>query len=275
MPREALLIRTLVDLADNLVDDFDVIDVLTMLSDRCVQTLDVASAGVMLAAPSGELQVVASSSDTMRDLEIFELQANEGPCVDCFRSGRAVHLDLATIDGRWPLFTARAIEAGFYSVHALPMHLRGRVIGAINMFRTDPGGLEEADVLAGQALADVATIAILQHQAVVDGQTLNNQLNQALNSRIIIEQAKGMVSEAVHLDMDQAFQRLRHHARNHGLRLTDVCVEIVNGTMTGGSLDALPAARRGRPSRDAPVKPRRTTAGPADLGTTPSAGDGT
>jgi GAF domain-containing protein len=233
MPREALLIRTLVDLADNLVDDFDVIDVLTLLSSRCVETLDVTSAGVMLAAPSGELQLVASSSEAMRALEMFELQANEGPCVDCFRSGKAiVNLELSSIGGRWPLFATRATEAGFQSVHALPMRLRGRVIGALNMFRSDPGGLKEADVVAAQALADVATIAILQHQASVNGQILNNQLNQALNSR-----------EALHVDMDNAFQRLRGHARNHGLRLTDVCLGIVNGEVSSGSLDHLPAAR--------------------------------
>ena len=126
MSREALLVRTLVELADNLVEDFDVIDVLTVLSDRCVEVLDVDSAGVMLASPGGELQVVASSSDTMRGLELFELQANEGPCVDCFRERRAiVNLELSAVDARWPRFARRAVADGFHSVHALPMHLRG------------------------------------------------------------------------------------------------------------------------------------------------------
>ena len=195
MTREAQLVQTLVELADNLVDDFDVIDVLTMLSDRCVETLDVSAAGVMLAAPSGELQVVASSSDAMRVLELFQLQANEGPCVDSYRDARAiVNLELSAVDGRWPRFTPRAIVAGFHSVHSLPMRLRGRTIGALNMFRAGTGALDESDVLAAQALADVATIAILQHQTVVNAQILNEQLNQALNSRIIIEQAKGKVS---------------------------------------------------------------------------------
>ena len=130
MTREALLVQTLVELADNLVDDFDVIDVLTVLSDRCVEVLDVDSAGVMLAAPGGELQVVASSSAAMRGLELFELQADEGPCVDCFVSGQPiVNLELAAVDDRWPRFARRAVADGFHSVHALPMHLRGVTVG--------------------------------------------------------------------------------------------------------------------------------------------------
>jgi GAF domain-containing protein len=254
MSREALLVHTLVELADNLVEDFDVIDVLTVLSDRCVEVLDVDSAGVMLAAPGGELQVVASSSDAMRVLELFELQADEGPCVDCYQSGLPiVNLELTAVDGRWPRFARRAVEAGVHSVHALPMHLRGRTVGALNLFRTLPGPLQDDDVLVAQALADVATIAIIQHQTSVDAAVLNAQLNEALNSRIIIEQAKGKISEAAGLDMDRAFQRLRNHARSHNLRLTELSRGIAEGTVAVGSLDRLvaipppvaPASRRG------------------------------
>jgi GAF domain-containing protein len=238
MPQEALLLRTIVDVADSLVDDFDIVDLLTLLSDGCVEALDVASAGVMLGAPSGELQVIASSSEAMRTLELFQLQSREGPCLDCFRSGSAiVNLELSAMDGRWPRFALQAIEAGFHSVHSLPLRLRGRTIGALNMFRTTVGPLDENDVSAAQALADVATIAILQHQATVDAQTLNNQLSQALNSRIIIEQAKGRVSEAANLDMDQAFQRLRNHARNRNLRLTDLCRAVADRTRSPITLD--------------------------------------
>jgi GAF domain-containing protein len=245
MQREASLIRTLVELADNLVDDFDVVDVLAMLSDRCVDSLDVTAAGVMLASATGELQVVASSSETMRILELFELQADEGPCVDCFRQDKAiVNVELSAVGGRWPRFTPRALAGGFHSVHALPMHLRGRTIGALNLFRTDEGPLDDADVLAAQSLADVATIAILQYRAAVDAQVLNGQLNQALNSRIIIEQAKGRISQAADLDMDQAFQRLRSHARRHNLRLTDLCRSIADGSVTIPSVDPLPPARK-------------------------------
>ena len=240
MPQEAVLLRTIVELADSLVDDFGIVEMLTLLSDGCVDALDVAAAGVMLGAPSGALQVIASSSEAMRDLELFQLQSHEGPCLDCYRSGSAiVNIELSATDGRWPRFTARAIEAGFHSVHSLPLRLRGNTIGALNMFRTNVGPLDETDVAAAQALADVATIAILQHQATLDAQTLNNQLTQALNSRVIIEQAKGKVSEAAHLDMDQAFQRLRNHARNHNLRLTDLCRAIAEGTRIPTALDPL------------------------------------
>jgi GAF domain-containing protein len=244
MTREALLVQTLVELADSLVDDFDVIDVLSVLTDRCVDTLDVSAAGVMLAAPAGVLQVVASSSEAMRVLELFQLQADEGPCVDCYRDGGAiVNLQLSAIDGRWPRFTPRALAQGFHSVHCLPMRLRGRTIGALNLFRSAAGALEEADVLAAQGLADVATIAILQHQASVNAQVLNDQLNLALNGRVMIEQAKGKISEAVGLDMDLAFQRLRNHARNHNLGLTDLARAIATGTMRPTALDPLGSHR--------------------------------
>src|SRR5947209_15827829 len=169
MTREALLVQTMVELADTLVDDFDVVELLTRLADRCVEVLDVSAAGLMLARPGGgDLQVVASSSDAMRVLELFELQAEEGPCPDCYRSGEpVVNQDLATVDGRWPQFAPVALRAGFRSTHALPMRLRGTILGSLNLFNNAAGDLSEADLAAAQALADVATIAILQHRTVV------------------------------------------------------------------------------------------------------------
>jgi GAF domain-containing protein len=239
MARESLLIATLVELADNLVDDFDVIDVLTMLSLRCVEAIDVDAAGVMLASPGGELQFIASSSESMRVLELFQIQADEGPCVDCFKSGQAiVNLSLADPNRRWPLFSPRAIAQGFHSVHCLPMRHRGRTIGALNFFRTEQGPLDADDVVLAQGLADVATIAILQHRMSMDAKTLNDQLSHALNSRIIIEQAKGMVSQATDSTMDQAFDRLRVHARNHNLGLTAVAMSVVKGSLQGEDLDS-------------------------------------
>ena len=244
MAKVALLVRTLVELADSLVDDFDVVELLTLLSDRCVDTLDVASAGVMLAAPSGDLQVVASSSDAMRTLELFQLQADQGPCLDCYRTGKPiVNLNLGTADSRWPRFASRALDEGLHSVHSLPMRLRGTTIGALDMFRADNGSLNEDDVAAARALADVATIAILQHQSAADAQILNTQLNNALNSRIIIEQAKGKISEAAGVEMDQAFARLRNHARSHNLRLSELARSIAEGTVNPVSLDPTPVAR--------------------------------
>lgn len=230
MARESVLISTLVELADNLVDDFDVIDLLTVLSDRCVAAMDVDATGVMLASPGLELQFIASSSESMRVLELFQIQVNEGPCVDCFKSGDAiVNHALAEPDGRWPLFTPRALAHGFRSVHCLPMRLRGRTIGALNLFNSSEGPLDAEDVLVAQGLADVATIAILQHRSTLDAKVLNDQLSNALNSRIVIEQAKGMVSQATSCDMDQAFDRLRKFARNHNIRLTEVATSVVRG----------------------------------------------
>jgi GAF domain-containing protein len=242
MSREATLIRTLVEIADNLVEDFDVIDVLTVLSCRCVEVIDVDSAGVMLVTPAGELQVIASSNDAMRILELFELQADEGPCIECFRSGNAVvNVELSKVHSRWPQFAHRAIDDGFHSVHALPMRSRGITVGALNMFRIAPGPLDDDDIAVAQALADVATIAIIQHQTSIGAAELIAQLNEALNSRIIIEQAKGKVSESSGLDMAASFQRLRNHARNHNLRLTDLARSIADGTSSSASLDSLPA----------------------------------
>jgi GAF domain-containing protein len=236
--RESLLIATLVELADNLVDDYDVIDVLTVLADRCVEAIDVDAAGVMLASPEGDLQFVASSSESMRVLELFQIQVAEGPCVDCFRTGRAiVNHSLSESDGRWPRFTPYALAQGFRSVHSLPMRLRGRTIGALNLFRTHQGPLLDDDVVLAQGLADVATIAILQHQSSLNASTLNVQLSNALNSRIIIEQAKGMVRQASNCDMDEAFNRLRAHARNHNEGLTELAARIVERTTMSSELD--------------------------------------
>src|SRR5690349_21134824 len=166
MPRQALLTRTLVELADTLVDDFDIVELLTLLADRCVIVLDVAAAGLMLVSPDGELRVMASSSEAMRVLELFELQSEEGPCLDCYHTGEpVVNKDLTRHDARWPRFAREALRAGFHSVHALPMRLRGTTIGALNLFHTERGEMTQHDVHAAQALADVATIAILQHRA--------------------------------------------------------------------------------------------------------------
>jgi len=238
MPRDSLIARTFVELADSLVEDFDVVELLTVLADRCVDVFDVDAAGLMLVASDGTLRVIASSSDALHGLELFELQADEGPCLDCYRSGQPiVNVELDGVGGRWPSFATEAVEAGFRSVHALPMRLRGQVIGALNMFRVGPGRMSEADSVAAQALADVATITILTHRARGDEQALNQQLTQALNTRIVIEQAKGVVAERADLDMEQAFARLRRHARNHGLRLTDVAHAVSSKALPVDALD--------------------------------------
>ena len=242
MAREAVLARTMVELADTLVDEFDIVDLLTTLSDRCVEVLDIAAAGIMLVDADGQLRAMTSSSEAMRVVELFELQSQEGPCLDSFHSGRAVvNQDLRTVDGRWPRFAAVAVKAGFIAADAIPMRLRKQVIGALNLFRSEPGSLSDDDVATAQALADVATIAILQHRLVVETQTVNEQLSLALSSRIVIEQAKGMIAERQRVAVEQAFQRLRTHARNHNLRLADLAGDIVAGVVDPGSFDHLPA----------------------------------
>jgi GAF domain-containing protein len=242
MSREEKLARTLVELADTLVADFDVVELLTRLTDRCVEVLEVAAAGLMLVAPEGDLRVMASSSETMRVLELFELQSQEGPCLDCYRTGLpVVNPDLGAGDGGWPRFSPTAMKAGFRSVQALPMRLRGVVIGALNLFSTAPGKMSPADVEAAQAMADVATIAVLQHRAALEAQILNEQLNYALNSRIVIEQAKGVLAERKGLTMEEAFARLRHHARNHNLLLAGVAGDVISGRLSASALDRPPS----------------------------------
>lgn len=240
MARETMLARALVELADNLVSDFDVTELLLVLTDRCIDVLDVAAAGIMLASPAGDLRVMASSSEAMRLVELFELQSHEGPCLDCYDTGQPVlNVDLSGDNHRWPLFAERATAAGFRSVHALPMRLRGSVLGALNMFNVDPGEMRPADVAAAQALADVATIAILQHRAAAEAKLLNEQLSEALNTRIVIEQAKGMIAQQRSVDMETAFAALRDHARTHNLRLADLARDVIDGHQDAAGLDQL------------------------------------
>jgi GAF domain-containing protein len=227
---EALLSDTFVELTDTMVAGFDVIDFLHVLTNRSVQLLDVSAAGLLLADPRGELRVVAASSEAARLLELFQLQNDQGPCLDCFRSGLPVMAaDLVAAAPRWPRFAPAAREAGFAAVQALPMRLREQVIGALNLFRVGPGAFEPADVRVGQALADVATISLLQERSMRHSDTLNEQLQAALNSRVIIEQAKGKLAERLGLDMDQAFNLLREAARTSNRRLSDVAQAFIAG----------------------------------------------
>ncbi|WP_326943814.1 GAF and ANTAR domain-containing protein [Amycolatopsis sp. NBC_01307] len=221
--RERQVTRTFVALADTLVDDFDVADLLHTLVRRCVDLLDVAAAGLTLVDERGSLQVLASSTEQARLLELFQLGIDEGPCVECFASRTPVLVaDIAAAAGRWPRFAAEAAREGFASVHALPMRLRKQTIGALNLFGAHPGELAADDVYLAQGLADTATIGILQERAVRHGETMSEQLQTALNSRVTIEQAKGVLAVTGGLTMDDAFAALRGYARNNGLRLSDV-----------------------------------------------------
>ncbi len=210
-----------------------------MLTDRSVQLLDVSAAGLLLADPRGELRVVAASSEAARLLELFQIQNDQGPCLDCFRSGQAHRRRGPGCRGdAVAAVRAAAREAGFAAVQALPMRLREQVIGALNLFRADPGALAPADIRVGQALADVATISLLHERSMRHSDTLNEQLQTALNSRVIIEQAKGKLAERLGVDMDQAFSLLRDRARVSNRRLSDLARDFVDGTETLSGLNA-------------------------------------
>lgn len=239
---EERLVDTFVELADTLIDDFDVIDFLHLLVDRCVELLDVDAAGLLLANQHGQLQVIATSNEQVRLLELFQLQNDEGPCLDAFAIGTGVsHADLTTAAARWPRFAGAATDAGFAAVDALPMRLRSEVIGALNLFRTSPGVLDDTALRTAQALVAVATIGLLQERSIRNQEILTEQLQTALNSRVVIEQAKGLVAERLGVDMQGAFAALRGYARGYNLKLSDVARAVIAGRTGTHDLLATPS----------------------------------
>lgn len=246
--REEWLAATLVELSDTLVDEFDLVEFLSRLAQRCVEVFGAVEAGVMLADPAGNLRYMASSSERAKTLELFELQNSEGPCLDCFRTGeQVVNQRLGDGQGRWPRFSLEAVSAGFVSAHALPMRVRGEVIGAINLFHAEDRRLDSADVRLGQAIADIATIGILQERTITQAAVLADQLQRALDSRITLEQAKGRLAERAEVDIDEAFMRLRAYSRRHNRRLTEVAAAFLAGEVgadeltSGATLKKIPA----------------------------------
>ena len=227
--RQTLTATTFVEIVDTLVGDFDVIEVLTSLTSRCVELLNIGAACILLADDDGQLRVIGASTEEIQLKELFQVQSGEGPCLDCFRSGRIMlHSDLASLS-RWPQFAAECAGAGFNSVCAVPLRLKARTLGCLNMFVSEPAGLSGADVALAQAFADVASIAIIQDQATREAAVREGDLQHALTSRIAIEQAKGMIAEHNRVDMDEAFSRMRTYAQNNNLRLTDVAEALVAG----------------------------------------------
>ncbi len=222
------LAAVFVEIADTLVDDFDVIEFLQMITARTSELVSVPAVGLLLADSRGRLQFMAASDEATRLLELFQLQHNEGPCLDAFTTGaQVVNADLGHAASRWPAFAPRASAGGFRSVHALPLRLRTTVIGALNLFGTDAGVLEPADVKVVQALADIATIGLLQEKAIRHGEVVTEQLQHALNSRVVIEQAKGALARIHGVDVDAAFVMLRSYARNHNRKLVDLARLVV------------------------------------------------
>lgn len=231
MIEQRRLAQTFVELADTLVADFDIVDFLFTLASRCAELFDAAEAGVMLGDQRGGLRVVASSNEQARLLELFELQNHEGPCLDCYHGGAHVVAEDLNSETRWPLFTAEAISAGFQAVDALALRCQDQVIGALNLFRPTPGPLSEDELAAAQAMADVATIGILQQRAAHEARVLVEQLQSALNSRVEIEQAKGVLAERAQINMDESFNLLRKYARNHNFRLGEVALMVIAGSI--------------------------------------------
>lgn len=229
MPDLRQLTQTFVDLADTLVDEFDVIELMHVLAARCVELLGVDAAGVMLASNGNQLRLAAASSEQARLLELFELQNDEGPCLDAFRTGRQVsYVDGGATPAPWPLFVSRTRVEGFFSVHAVPLRLRRQIIGALNLFGQAAQQLPAEDVRLAQAFADIATIAVLQERLVRESELLADQLQTALGSRGVIEQAKGVLAERLGFDMDAAFSLLRQAARRSNRRLSDVARGVVD-----------------------------------------------
>jgi transcriptional regulator with GAF, ATPase, and Fis domain len=250
MSREQRVAETFVQLADTLVDDFDVIEFLDFLAARCVELLDVAASGIMLGGQDGSLLTVAATDERARLLEVFEVQADEGPCRDCYRHGAAlVNVDLAGAKGRWPLFTPRATGAGFTRATALPLRLRSHVVGSLNLFHADTGRLDEAALRLAQALADAAAIGIVHQRTVRRGEIVAGQLQQALTSRIAIEQAKGVLSERLQISPDNAFGLLRDGARARNRLLSELAGDVVSGSV--GAAEFL--------QQVAPIRARRRT----------------
>ena len=239
--REQRLAETFVVLADTLVDDYDVVELLDQLVAACVSLLDVNAAGLLLDDQKGSLAVVASSSEETRLLDVLQLQSNEGPCLDCVRTGRAVSTDDIAADyARWPLFAPAALAAGFRSVAALPLRLRDQTIGCLNLFRSGADPVRSEERRVAQALADVATIGILQRRSAHRSTMMAEQLQHALNSRIIIEQAKGVLAERNSVDMETAFNALRRYARNHNRKLSELALEVVRGQIDPSAVASAP-----------------------------------
>jgi len=237
--REAALVRAFVFLADTLVADYDVVDFLHELCDRCVEVLGVAAAGVLLADPQGQLTLVSASNADMRALEVFELQRAEGPCAEAYRDGHVVTVgDLSGCVERWPNFAPRAMQIGLRSALAVPISLRAQRIGALNLFATEPGRFEEADVLAARGLADVTAIGILQERAAREQEEVAGHLQHALDSRVLLEQAKGAISERLGVGPDEAFDLLRRYARPRGLKLSQVARDAVERRLSVSDLRA-------------------------------------
>jgi GAF domain-containing protein len=231
--RDERLLATFAKLADTLVADYDVVDLLQLLVDTCQELLETAAAGILLADAQGELEVIASTSEASHLVETMQLSAEAGPCVESFRTGRVISVpDVRDVPERWARFRDSALAQGFASVHAVPLRLRDATIGTLNLLGDTTGELPPQDALAAQAFADVATIGILHERTIHESTILTDQLQTALNRRVIIEQAKGVVAHTNKVPIDRAFQLIREYARSHQLPISQVAAQLVGLTLT-------------------------------------------
>lgn len=226
--RETRVLAAVVTLVDSLLEDFDIVELLTDLTEQCADLLDVAAAGLLLAGPLRDLHFMAATSPESRHIEMLQLQAEEGPCRDCYLQGQPVSApDLIAERARWPRFVDAATDAGFASVHAVPMRAAGTVLGALGLFGVHTGELGDADLLVAQTLAHVASVAILQEHAPSPA-NVYPQLQAALAGRVLVEQAKGFLRESFDVSFEDAFVVLRRYAATHDEHLTDVARRLLS-----------------------------------------------
>lgn len=237
--RERRLVAAFVELTDSLITDVDVVDFFARLTERIVELEIAAQAGILLADEAGSLRFMAASDERTELLELFQVQTSEGPCQDCFRTGAPVSVaHLETELDRWPQFVPKARATGFASVHAVPMRFRDTVLGALNLFHTEPGSLPAEDISVAQAMADVATIGLVQQRELHRAHLVEAQLQHALHSRVAVEQSKGILFEQARVSMPEAFELLRTYSRNTNTKLSDVARQVVDGTLDAEGLTA-------------------------------------
>ena len=230
--REEKINDAFVRVTGTLVNDYDIVDLLSTLVNTCTELLDVQAGGILLADSVGVLELVASTSEEAETVEIMVLAAGAGPCVDCYTTGAPVNVpDIAQDAQRWPRFQRTALEQGFRAAHATPLRLHGQVIGAMNLLSTMPGPLSERDIKLAQALADVATVGIMHERTFRQPGTVAAQLYLALDTRVLIEQAKGALAQYLSCTMSEAFNALRGYARLHNVTLRFASQGILNRTI--------------------------------------------
>lgn len=244
--REQRINEAFVKVAGTLMEQYDVVDLLSALVEECTDLLDIQAGGLLIANNLGELELIASTSEEAEFVEVMQLAAGAGPCVDCFETGVQVSVgDIEASAGRWPEFEKAALRKGFRAIHATPMRIRGSIIGSLNLLGTRPVVLSERDAALAQALADVAVIGILQERSLRDVNFVNEQLQLALDTRILVEQAKGVLAQQEKLTMDEAFTALRNYSRVNGTSLRTSARDLINRRLDTAAVMAAPLSAAG------------------------------